>query len=564
MQTVVRVYCFYCPDDKMAPRPRSRLLLRRILGIDGAEQLSFGEHGKPYIKDRERSPYEYFSLSDEDGLTVLAVSEKEIGADVHQVGIDDEAVIRRYFTEREYEEYMAAPEAERPLLFGYMWSRIEASLKCIGTGLDLDFRKHRDMIDGLFVRSRLLPRGYVLSCACESDIEMQVITLPDDYLEREDESMAKDYTILTLSPGSTSTKVAIFNGEEKVFKSNVTHDPAELKQFDFAGDQLDYRIDAIMKELDANGVKLEDMDAFSGYCGGMGPCPGGIYLIDEKVCYSVLHSGHNHPAILGAPILYKFGQQVGKPAYAVNQPDTDELQDVARITGYPGVYRKSHVHCLNQKECAIRCANELGKSYEDVNVIVAHVGGGLSVAAHQKGKMVDTNDVLEGSGPFAPNRSGDVPAKPVASICFSGKSDKKEVMNVIGKTGGLVGLTGTDNTLELKKRITEGDTWAGLVYDTMAYQVGKAIGAFAAALKGKVDGIVLTGGVSNDEYFVNYVKDMVEWIAPVKAYGGDFEMEALASGAVRAIEGTEKVQTYTGIPSWTGFDMKGAFEPIKY
>jgi butyrate kinase len=376
--------------------------------------------------------------------------------------------------------------------------------------------------------------------------------------------MAKEYMILTLSPGSTSTKVAIFKGEEKVFKSNVTHDPAELKAFDFAGDQLDYRIAAIQKELDANGVKLEDMDAFSGYCGGMGPCPGGIYLIDEKVCHSVLNSGHNHPAILGAPILYKFGQQVGKPAYAVNQPDTDELQDVARITGYPGVYRKSHVHCLNQKECAIRCAAELGKSYAEANVIVAHVGGGLSVAAHRHGQMIDTNDVLEGSGPFAPNRSGDVPLKPVASICFSGKADKKEVMNVIGKTGGLVGLVGTDNTLEIKKRIAEGDKWAAIVYETMAYQVGKAIGAFAAALKGKVDGIVLTGGVSNDTDFVNYVTDMVGWIAPVKAYGGDFEMEALASGAVRALEGTEKILTYTGIPSWTGFDMPGAFEPLKY
>ena len=369
--------------------------------------------------------------------------------------------------------------------------------------------------------------------------------------------------ILTLSPGSTSTKVAIFKGEERVFKSNVTHDPAELKQFDFAGDQLEYRIAAIMKELDANNVKLEDMDAFSGYCGGMGPCPGGIYLIDEKVCDTVLNCGTNHPAILGAPILYKFGQQVGKPAYAVNQPDTDELQDVARITGYPGVYRKSHVHCLNQKECAIRCANELGKAYEEGNFIVAHVGGGLSVAAHRQGQMIDTNDVLEGSGPFAPNRSGDVPAKPLASICYGG-TDKKEVMNVIGKTGGLVGLVGTDNTLEIKKRIAEGDKWAALVYETMAYQVGKAIGAFAAALKGKVDGIVLTGGVSNDADFVAYVTEMVGWIAPVKAYGGDFEMEALASGAIRAIEGTEEIKTYTGIPSWTGFDMPGAFEPLKY
>ena len=376
--------------------------------------------------------------------------------------------------------------------------------------------------------------------------------------------MAKAYKILTLSPGSTSTKVAVFEGEKMIFKSNVTHAPEELAAFDDARSQLDYRIQAIQKVLDENGVRLEDMDAFSGYCGGMGPAVGGIYRIDETVCDHTMNSGFNHPAILGAPILYKFGQQTGKPAYAVNQPDTDELQDVARITGYPGVYRKSHVHCLNQKECAIRYAAEIGKSYTDVNVIVAHVGGGLSVAAHKKGRMIDTNDVLEGAGPFAPNRSGDVPLKPVVSLCYDGNHTKKEVLNIVGKTGGLLGLTGTDNTMELSRRIAAGDEWAKLVYDAMAYQVGKAIGGFASALDGQVDGIVLTGGVSNDEYFVNYVKKMTEWIAPVKAYGGDFEMEALASGAIRALEQTEPVLTYTGEPSWDGFAMEGAFSPVKY
>lgn len=376
--------------------------------------------------------------------------------------------------------------------------------------------------------------------------------------------MTKKYKILTLSPGSTSTKVAIFEGEDLVFKSNVTHDPKELASFEDARSQLDYRIEAIYNELHKNGVKLEDMDAFSGYCGGMGPAVGGIYLIDETVCEHTMNSGFNHPAILGAPILYQFGKKTGKPAYAVNQPDTDELQDVARITGYPGIYRKSHVHCLNQKECAIRYAAEIGKTYEEVNVVVAHVGGGLSVAAHQKGRMVDTNDVLEGAGPFAPNRSGDVPLKPVVSLCYDGNHAKKDVLSVVGKTGGLLGLTGTDNTIELCSRIEKGDEWAKLVYDAMAYQVGKAIGAFAAAMHGKVDGIVLTGGVSNDEYFVSYVKELVEWIAPVKAYGGDFEMEALASGAVRALDKTETVLTYTGKPSWDGFTMPGAFEPVKY
>lgn len=371
------------------------------------------------------------------------------------------------------------------------------------------------------------------------------------------------YKILTLSPGSTSTKVAVFNGTEALFRLNVTHPAEELARFDQAADQFEYRKETILAALEEHGIELEDIDAFSGYCGSMGPTVGGIFAIDDTVCDHVMNAGVNHPAILGAPLLHAFAQQVGKPAYAVNQPDTDELEDVARITGYPGVYRKSHVHCLNQKECAIRCAGELGTTYAEGNFIVAHVGGGLSVACHNHGRMIDTNDVLEGSGPFAPNRSGDAPLKPVVKLAFSEGADKKQMDGVIGKTGGLVGLCGTDDARVICKRIEEGDEWAKVVYDAMAYQVAKYIGAFAAALKGKVDGIVLTGGVSNDPYFTGYVRERVEWIAPVKIYGGDFEMDALASGAIRALEGTEDVMTFTGEPSWKGFTMPGAFADVE-
>ena len=370
------------------------------------------------------------------------------------------------------------------------------------------------------------------------------------------------YKILTLSPGSTSTKVAVFDGTEALFRLNVTHPAEELAKFDQAADQFEYRKETILAALAEHGVKLEDIDVFSGYCGAMGPTIGGIFKIDDTVCERVLHAGVNHPAILGAPLLHAFAQQVNKPAYAVNQPDTDELEDVARITGYPGVYRKSHVHCLNQKECAIRCATELGTTYGEGNFIVAHVGGGLSVACHNHGSMIDTNDVLEGSGPFAPNRSGDAPLKPVVKLAFSEGASQKQMNGVIGKTGGLLGLCGTDDARIIDKRIEEGDEWAKIVYDAMAYQVAKYIGAFAAVLKGKVDGIVLTGGVSNDPYFTGYVSERVEWIAPVKIYGGDFEMDALASGAIRALEGTEEVMTYTGEPSWKGFQMPGAFDDV--
>ena len=371
------------------------------------------------------------------------------------------------------------------------------------------------------------------------------------------------YKIMTLSPGSTSTKVAVFDGTEALFRLNVTHPAEELARFDQAADQFEYRKETILAALEEHGIKLEDIDAFSGYCGSMGPTVGGIFAIDDTVCDHVMNAGVNHPAILGAPLLQAFAQQVGKPAYAVNQPDTDELENVARITGYPGVYRKSHVHCLNQKECALRCAAELGTTYAEGNFIVAHVGGGLSVACHNHGRMIDTNDVLEGSGPFAPNRSGDAPLKTVVKLAFSEGAVKKQMDGVIGKTGGLVGLCGTDDARIICKRIEEGDEWAKVVYDAMAYQVAKYIGAFAAALKGKVDGIVLTGGVSNDPYFTGYVRERVEWIAPVKIYGGDFEMDALASGAIRALEGTEDVMTFTGEPSWKGFTMPGAFADVE-
>ena len=370
------------------------------------------------------------------------------------------------------------------------------------------------------------------------------------------------YKILTLSPGSTSTKVAVFDGTEALFRLNVTHPADELAAFDQAADQFEYRKKTILAALEEQGLKLEDIDAFSGYCGSMGPTVGGIFAIDDTACEHVLNAGVNHPAILGAPLLHAFAQQTGKPAFAVNQPDTDELEDVARITGWPGVYRKSHVHCLNQKECAIRCAAEVGKTYETGNFIVAHVGGGLSVACHNHGRMVDTNDVLEGVGPFAPNRCGDVPAKPVVKMAFAEGADQKTMNAVIGKTGGLVGLCGTDDARIICERIENGDEWARVVYDAMAYQVAKYVAGFAAVLKGQVDGIVLTGGVSHDPHFVSYVSERVEWIAPVHVYAGDFEMDALASGAIRALDGEETVMTYTGEPSWKGFTMPGAFADV--
>ena len=223
--------------------------------------------------------------------------------------------------------------------------------------------------------------------------------------------MSKVYKIFTLSPGSTSTKLAVFEDENRVFKANVAHDPEKLASFGEISNQLEYRKETILSELEKEGISLSEMDAFSAYSGGLETLSGGIYPVNEKI---LEHSREGrtvkHPAILGSQLINAFSEEYGAPAYLVNPPDVDEFQDLARVTGIKGLYRESRVHVLNQKEVAMRFAKELGKKYEDCNFVVCHVGGGLSVTAHKKGQMVDGNDVLNGDGPMAPNRSGSVPA----------------------------------------------------------------------------------------------------------------------------------------------------------
>ncbi|MDK2808421.1 MAG: butyrate kinase [Clostridiales bacterium] len=368
--------------------------------------------------------------------------------------------------------------------------------------------------------------------------------------------MGKSYKICTLSPGSTSTKLAVFENETRIFKANVAHDPEKLKEYKEISDQLPYRLETIQSELNHAGISLSDMDAFAAYSGGLESMEGGIYPVNEMI---LKHSKEGrtvkHPAILGAQLIHIFSEEFKAPAYLVNPPDVDEFEDLARVTGIKGLYRESRVHVLNQKEVAMRYAKELGKKYEDCNFVVAHVGGGLSITAQCKGKIIDGNDVLNGDGPMAPNRSGSVPAVPIIKMCFSGEFTEKEMVAKISKTGGLLGHLGTDSAMEIERRIKDGDAYATLIYDAMAYQLAKAIGSYAVVLKGKVDGIILTGGVSNDKYFVEHVTEYCGFLAPVKVYGGDFEMEALAAGAIRALSGEEETKEYTGIPAWSGFQF---------
>ena len=366
--------------------------------------------------------------------------------------------------------------------------------------------------------------------------------------------MASKYKIVAINPGSTSTKVAFFENEEKVFHANVAHDASTLKQFREISDQFDYRLETILAEFAKSGVDLEEADAYVGRGGGLVGLVGGTYPVNSILLDHARRGlTVKHPASLGAQFAHHFAVQYGGEAFVVNPPDVDEFEDVARVTGWKGLHRESRIHALNQKEIGIRHAVSLGKPYQECNLIIAHIGGGVSVTAHRRGRMVDSNDIVNGDGPMAPTRSGALPARPLAKICFSGRFTEKEIQERLTKSGGLVDHLGTSDVLEVLDRIDKGDTYARLVFDAMIHQIGKNIGSCAAVLQGQVDGIVLTGGISHSDYLVTGVSRMVEFIAPVTVMAGEFEMEALASGAIRVLTGQEEPRDYTGEPVWQGF-----------
>lgn len=366
----------------------------------------------------------------------------------------------------------------------------------------------------------------------------------------------KSYKVFAINPGSTSTKIAMFEGDKEVFSKNVSHDAEKLKEFKEISDQFDYRKETILKELAEAGHTLEGVDAFSARGGGLVNVEGGVYKVGEKlleharVGYTV-----KHPATLGAQLADAFAKEYGGVAFVVNPPDVDEFTDVARVTGLKGIYRESRIHALNQKEIGIRYAAKLGKKYEDLNLIICHIGGGISVTAHNHGKMVDSNDIANGDGPMAPTRCGQLPVKDVVTMCFSGKYTEKEMREKITKTGGLVDHLGTSDAREVTEMIKNGNQYAKLIYDAMIYEIGKTAGSMAAVLCGKVDGIIFTGGISHDKYVVEKLTEMLSFIAPITVMAGEFEMEALAAGAIRVLSGKEEAKTYTGIPVWNGFNV---------
>lgn len=365
------------------------------------------------------------------------------------------------------------------------------------------------------------------------------------------------YKIFAINPGSTSTKIALIEDDKVLFSKNVSHDAAKLAEFDSISAQLPYRKETIVSLLQENNISLEGISACVGRGGGLLAIEGGTYKVEDILLDHATRgaNGVQHPAQLGPQLANEFSREYGCPAFVVNPPDVDELQDLARLTGLKGVYRGVHLHALNLKETAIRHANSEGKKYEEQNYVVCHIGGGISISAHREGRMIDGFDIVGGEGPMAPTRSGSVSVSNL--LKYAADKDLKEVKGICTRSGGLVSHLGTSDALEVSKRAESGDAYAKMVWDTMIYQINKCIGAMAAALHGKVDGILLGGGMVYNEGLVAQIKEACGWIAPVYAYPGEFEMEAMAAGAIRVLSGKEEAKHYTGKPAWEGFDFNG-------
>lgn len=354
------------------------------------------------------------------------------------------------------------------------------------------------------------------------------------------------FRILVINPGSTSTKLAIFEDEECKVSQTIYHDAGELSKYPHLFDQYDFRKKALLEFLERSGYKLQDFSAVVGRGGLVRPIPSGTYEVDETMLEELKQAKYGeHASNLGAVLAHEIAKLAGVKAYIVDPVVVDEMWDVARLSGHLEFERKSIFHALNQKAVARRAAAELGKKYEEVNLIVVHMGGGISIGAHMRGRVVDVNNALDGDGPFTPERSGTLPLTQLIDLCFSGQYTKEWVLKRIKGSGGLMAYLGTNSALEVQERISKGDQYAELVYRAMAYKIAKWIGKMAAALRGEVDAIVLTGGMAYDQrYMVPWLKEYVSFIAPVLVYPGGDEERALALGVLRVLRGEEKSKNY--------------------
>ncbi len=355
--------------------------------------------------------------------------------------------------------------------------------------------------------------------------------------------MSREY-ILVINPGSTSTKVAIFKNEENLYQKNLSHSAEEVARFARVTDQYEYREAMILDWLKEIGISTESLAAVVGRGGLLKPMPGGTYRVTDVMIEDLkIGIQGEHASNLGGIIAKAIADPEGIPALITDPVATDEMDDIARISGLPELPRRSLVHALNIKAVARRAARDMGKGYADFNFIMVHLGGGISIAPLKKGKILDVNGA-DDAGPFSPERTGGLPVGELAKLCYSGKYTYAEMRKQILGKSGLVAYLGTNNARDVVKLIEEGDKNADLIFDAMAYQIAKEIGSMAVVLKGEVDAIVLTGGLAYSELLCDRIRRRTEFIAPVKIYPGEDEMLALAQGAVRILKGEEKPKIY--------------------
>ncbi len=357
--------------------------------------------------------------------------------------------------------------------------------------------------------------------------------------------MKKKHRILAINPGSTSTKIAIFLNDTEVFRKTVEHSPEELKPYPDIPSQQPLREKVIVSTLEQAGEELASLSAVVGRGGLLRPMAGGTYAISPVMLKELrAKTSGEHASNLGGILAESIASSLGIPSFIVDPIVVDELEDVARISGSPLIERISIFHALNQKAVARRHARKVGRKYEEMNLIVAHLGGGVTVGAHRKGRVIDVTNALNGEGPLTPERSGGLPALNVVELCFRPGADKQEIIRSIKGSGGMTAYLGTNDGKEVQRRVLQGDTRAELIHKAMVYQTAKEIGGMAAVLKGKVEAILVTGGMAYDTIFVEMLRQAVSFIAPVHVYPGEEEMKAMTEGALRVLNGTEKVKTY--------------------
>lgn len=353
--------------------------------------------------------------------------------------------------------------------------------------------------------------------------------------------------LLVINPGSTSTKIGVFEDEELVFEETLRHSVEELCDFNKIEEQKDFRKNIIISTLKKNNIDINSFSAVIGRGGLLKPIEGGTYQVDEKMLEDLrLGVLGDHASNLGGLIAYDIAKEIGGvPSYIVDPVVVDELQDIARISGIKEIERISIFHALNHKAVARRYAGSIDKDYEDLNLIVVHLGGGISVGAHHKGRVIDVANALHGEGAFSPERSGSLPVGDLVKLCYSGEYTLEEVFKLIKGQGGLVSYLNTNNAKEVSEMIDSGDKYAEKIYHAMAYQVAKEIGAISAVLKGKVDAILLTGGIAYDKRFTDWIIDMVDFISNnIHIYPGEDELSALAEGGLRVLRGEEEAKIY--------------------